>query len=48
MDTELCIKENSWISQLAAKKLRSKNAAIVIRKTIYLYNVIIEGFLADT
>jgi hypothetical protein len=48
MDTELCIKENSWIPQLAAKKLRSKNAAIVIRKTIYLYNVIIEDFLADT
>jgi hypothetical protein len=47
MDTELCIKENSWIAKLAAKKLRSNNAAIVIGKTIHLYNVLKEDFLSD-
>ncbi len=47
MYKELCIKENSWIAKLASKKLGSKNAAIVIGKTIHLYNVRREDFLAD-
>ena len=36
---ELRIKEQSWIAKLAAKKIRSKNVAIVIGNTIHLYNV---------
>ena len=35
----LSIKENSWIARLAAKKLRAGNVAIVLGRTIYLYNV---------
>ena len=44
---ELNIKENSWIAKLAAKKLRSKNVAIVIGSTIHLHNVTKEEFLQD-
>ena len=35
----LSIKENSWIARLAAKKLHAGNVAIVIGRTIHLYNV---------
>ena len=35
----LRIKENSWIARLAAKKLHAGNVAIVIGRTIHLYNV---------
>ena len=41
------IKENSWIAKLAAKKLRSQRVAIVIGKTIHLYNTPKEDFLLD-
>lgn len=44
---EFLIKENSWIAKLAAKKLRSKNVAIVIGKTIHLYHVSRQDFLKD-
>ncbi len=44
---EFLIKENSWIAKLAAKKLRSKNVAITIGKTIHLYPVSKEDFLKD-
>lgn len=44
---EFLIKENSWIAKVAAKKLQSKNAAIVIGKTIHLYHVSKENFLKD-
>jgi hypothetical protein len=44
---EVLIKENSWIALLAAKKLRSKNVAIVIGKIIHLHNVSKEDFLKD-
>ncbi|MEO8821089.1 MAG: DUF4157 domain-containing protein [Ginsengibacter sp.] len=44
---EFLIKENSWIAKLAAKKLQSKNVAIVIGKTIHLYHVSKEDFLKD-
>jgi hypothetical protein len=44
---ELNIKENSWIAKLAAKKLGSKNVAIVIGSTIHLHNVTKEEFLQD-
>lgn len=33
------IKENSFLAKLAARKLRSRNMAVVLGGTIYLYNV---------
>ena len=44
---EILIKENSWIAKLAAKKLQSKNVAIVIGSTIHLYNVTKQQFLQN-
>lgn len=43
----LSIKENSWIAKLAARKLNSKNVAIVIGSTIHLYNVSRQKFLQN-
>lgn len=43
----LSIKENSWIAKLAARKLKSKNVAVVIGSTIYLYNVSQQKFLQN-
>lgn len=43
----LHFKENSWIAKLAAKKLQTKNVAIVIGNTIHLYNVTKQKFLSD-
>ena len=43
----LNIKENSWIARLAAKKLHAANVAIVIGRTIYLYNVTKKELLKD-
>jgi hypothetical protein len=43
----LRIKENSWIAKLAARKLKSKNVAIVIGSTIHLYNVSRQKFLQN-
>ncbi len=45
--TEYIIKENSWIAKLAAKKLRSDKVAIVIGKTIHLYNTPKNKFLLN-
>ncbi len=44
---EFLIKENSWIAKLAAKKLQSENVAIVVGKTIHLFNVTKQQFLQD-
>jgi hypothetical protein len=44
---ELRIKEQSWIAKIAAKKIRSKNVAIVIGSTIHLYNVSKTQFLQN-
>ncbi len=44
---QLNIKENSWIAKLAAKKLQSKKAAIVIGRTIHLHNVSKQQFLEN-
>ena len=44
---EFLIKENSWIAKLAAKKLQSSSMAIVLGKTIHLFNVSKENFLKD-
>lgn len=41
------IKENSWVANFAALKLRSKNAAIVIGKTIHLHNTSTKEFLQN-
>jgi len=44
---EFLIKENSWIARVAARKLHSQNVAIVLGKTVHLYNVPKEHFLKD-
>ena len=44
---ELRIKEKSWIAKLAARKLGTKNVAIVIGRTIHLYNVTRQQFLQN-
>ena len=44
---QLQIKEKSWIAKLASKKLKTKNAAIVIGSTIHLYNVTKQQFLQN-
>ena len=43
----LNIKENSWIAKLAAKKLQSKQVAIVVGSTIHLYHTTKEEFLQN-
>lgn len=40
------IRENSWIAKVAAKKLRFGYVAIVIGRTIYLYNTSAAHFLS--
>jgi hypothetical protein len=44
---DLSIKENSWIARLAAKKLHAGNVAIVIGRSIHLYNVTKQEFLKN-
>jgi hypothetical protein len=39
------IKENAWIARLAARKLNTRNMAIVFGRTIYLHNASREEFL---
>jgi hypothetical protein len=41
------IKENSWIAKIAARKLNADKVAIVIGKTIHLFNVSKDVFLKD-
>ncbi len=41
------IKENSWLAKLAAKKLSSGSVAMVLGKTIHLYNTTEAEFLQD-
>ncbi len=43
----ISIKENSWIAELAAKKLHTFNVAIVIGKTIHLHNTTRQEFLQN-
>ncbi len=42
------IRENSFIAKLAAKKLKASSVAIVIGKTIHLYNSSKEQFISDS
>lgn len=41
------IKENSWLAKIAAKKLRSNKVAMVLGKTIHLYNTGKDDFLKN-
>ena len=41
------IKENSWLAKIAAKKLRTTGVAMVLGKTIHLYNTSKESFLQN-
>ncbi|MES2430448.1 MAG: DUF4157 domain-containing protein [Bacteroidota bacterium] len=43
----ITIKENSWVAMLAAKKLRTSSVAMVLGKTIHLYNTTKEEFLQN-
>jgi hypothetical protein len=43
--TKVRIRENSWLAKIAAKKLHSSKVAMVIGKTIHLYNSTKEEFL---
>ena len=45
--TDLFIKENSWLAKIAAKKLGTRSIAMVLGKTIHLYNTSKEDFLQD-
>ncbi len=42
---DFIIKENSWLAKLAAKKLRTPSVAMVLGKTIHLYNTAKADFL---
>lgn len=44
---KVIIKQNAWIAWLAAMKLNTRRAAIVIGKTIYLWNITADEFLND-
>jgi hypothetical protein len=48
MVKNLRIKENAFVAKLAARKLKSTSVAMVLGKTIYLYGVSKQNFLADT
>jgi hypothetical protein len=41
------IKENSWLAKLAAKKLRSGKVAMVLGRTIHLFNTTRDEFLSN-
>jgi hypothetical protein len=41
------IKENSWLAKIAAFKLGAKAVAMVLGKTIHLYNTTKADFLQD-
>jgi hypothetical protein len=47
LPTKVYIKENSWLARMAASKLGSKQVAIVMRRTIHLWNTPREEFLND-
>ena len=44
---DFIIKENSWLARIAAWKLKSDSVAMVLGKTIHLYNSTKENFLND-
>lgn len=44
---DFIIKENSWLARIAAFKLGTKAVAMVLGKTIHLYNTTEAEFLQD-
>jgi hypothetical protein len=46
--TTVRIKENSWLAMLAAKQLKAQKVAMVLGKTIHLYEASREEFLNNT
>ena len=44
---QVTIKENSWLAKIAAKQLNSEKVAMVLGKTIHLYNSSREEFLTN-
>jgi hypothetical protein len=44
---EFIIKENSWLAKIAAKKLKADSVAMVLGKTVHLYNTSKANFLND-
>jgi len=46
-NTDFIIKENSWLAKIVAKKLGSRSVAMVLGKTIHLYNTTKAEFLQD-
>lgn len=46
-DIDFHIKENSWLAWIAAKKLRAGSVALVLGKSIHLYNTSKEDFLQN-
>jgi hypothetical protein len=42
------IKENSWLAKLAAKQLKAEKVAMVLGKTIHLYDASKDEFLNNT
>jgi hypothetical protein len=42
------IKENSWLAKLAAKQLKADKVAMVLGKTIHLYDASKDEFLNNT
>ncbi|MCE3283420.1 MAG: hypothetical protein K0Q66_2157, partial [Chitinophagaceae bacterium] len=41
------IKENSWLARIAARRLKSKQVAMVLGSTIHLHNTSREEFLQN-
>jgi hypothetical protein len=44
---DFIIKENSWLAKIAAFKLGTRSVAMVLGKTIHLYNTTEAAFLQD-
>ena len=48
LPSHISIKENSKLARLAAKKMRSNGAALVLGRTIHLFNISEKEFLSST
>lgn len=46
-NTDYRLKENSWLAKIAAWKLNARSVAFVLGRTIHLYNVSKQEFLAN-
>lgn len=43
----ITLKENSWLARLAARKLRSGRCALVLGRTIHLFNITSAEFMSS-